>query len=170
MLAASTSSENYVLRYVLAPMCADIAGLSVRRVIGIPPVRAQEVVSMGKVSRSSTTEHQEMEGFQGDYADVDGTTIGFERYDLDGDPAPLFAGLPDDRCQCPHWGVVLKGKLIYDEADGSRIEIGPGEAYAVGPGHLPVFTAGTEIVEFSPTAELAKTIEVVMRNLQAANA
>lgn len=125
---------------------------------------------MGKVSRSSTTEHQEMEGFVGDYADVDGTTIGFERYDLDADPAALFRGLPDDRCQCPHWGVVLKGKLIYDEADGSRTEIGAGEAYAVGPGHLPVLTAGTEIIEFSPTAELAKTIEVVMRNVEAANA
>ena len=125
---------------------------------------------MGKVSRSSTTEHQEMEGFVGDYADVDGTTIGFERYDLDADPAELFRGLPDDRCQCPHWGVVLKGKLIYDEADGSRTEIGAGEAYAVGPGHLPVLTAGTEIIEFSPTVELAKTIEVVMRNVEAANA
>jgi hypothetical protein len=139
-------------------------------VIGIPPVHAREVISMGKVSRSSTTEHQEMEGFVGDYADVDGTTIGFERYDLDADPAGLFRGLPDDRCQCPHWGVVLKGKLIYDEADGSRTEIGAGEAYAVGPGHLPVLTAGTEIIEFSPTAELAKTIEVVMRNVEAANA
>jgi hypothetical protein len=139
-------------------------------VIGIPPVHVQEVVSMGKVSRSSTTEHQEMEGFVGDYADVDGTTVGFERYDRDADPAALFRGLPDDRCQCPHWGVVLKGKLIYDEADGSRTEIGAGEAYAVGPGHLPVLTAGTEIIEFSPTAELAKTIEVVMRNVEVANA
>ena len=125
---------------------------------------------MGKVGRSSTTQHQEMEGFSGDYAEIDGTTIGFERYDRDSDPAALFRGLPDDRCQCPHWGVVLKGTLIYDEADGSRTEIGAGEAYAVGPGHLPVFTAGTEVIEFSPTAELEKTIEVVTRNLEAANA
>lgn len=125
---------------------------------------------MGKVARSSTTEHQEMEGFEGDYAEVDGYTIGFEHYDRDGDPAALFRGLPDDRCQCPHWGVVLKGTLIYDEANGSRTEIGAGEAYHVGPGHLPVFTAGTEIVEFSPTSDLAKTIEVAMRNLAAASA
>lgn len=125
---------------------------------------------MGKVARSTTTQHQAMEGFEGDYAEVGGYTIGFERYDQDGDPAALFRGLPDDRCQCPHWGVVLKGTLIYDEADGSRIEIGEGEAYHVGPGHLPVFTAGTEIVEFSPTADLAKTIEVVMRNVEEATA
>ena len=49
---------------------------------------------MGKVARSTTTEHQEMEGFRGDYADVEGTTIGFERYDLDSDPAALFPGFP----------------------------------------------------------------------------
>ena len=124
---------------------------------------------MGKVSRGSTTEHQEMEGFRGDYAEVDGYTIGFESYDQDSDPADLFRGLPDDRCQCPHWGVVLKGTLIYDEANRSRIEIGEGEAYYVAPGHLPVLTAGTEIIEFSPTAELAKTIEVVMRNVGVAS-
>ena len=34
--------------------------------------------------------------------------------------------------------------------------ISAGEAYYVGPGHLPVFTAGTEIVEFSPTVELSR--------------
>ncbi len=27
--------------------------------------------------------------------------------------APLFQGLPDDRCQCPHWGYVIKGELRY---------------------------------------------------------
>ena len=125
---------------------------------------------MGKVSKGSATEHLEMEGFAGDYGELAGYTIGFERYEVDSDPKELFRGLPDDRCQCPHWGVVLKGTLIYDEADGSRTEIGAGEAYYVTPGHLPVFRAGTEVIEFSPTAELAPTIEVVTRNLEAANA
>jgi hypothetical protein len=123
---------------------------------------------MGKVAKGSATEHVEMEGFAGDYAEIDGYTIGFERYDADGDPAELFRGLPDDRCQCPHWGVVLKGELIYKEANGSVTSIGPGEAYYVAPGHLPEFRAGTEIVEFSPSAELAETMEVVTRNLEAA--
>jgi hypothetical protein len=55
-----------------------------------------------------------------------------------------------------------------EEADGSVTSIGEGEAYAVRPGHIPQFRTGTEIVEFSPTAELAKTMEVVTRNLAAA--
>ena len=28
--------------------------------------------------------------------------VGFETYNEDSDIAPLFEGLPDDRCQCPH--------------------------------------------------------------------
>ena len=41
-----------------------------------------------------------------------------------------------------------------------------GDAYAVGPGHTPRIFAGTEVVEFTPTDELAKTMEVVARNME----
>jgi hypothetical protein len=33
------------------------------------------------------------------------------------------------------------------------------------PGHTPTIYAGTEIVEFSPTGALQRTLEVVERNL-----
>ena len=125
---------------------------------------------MAKIAKDQTTENFVMEGFEGHYEDLDGFTVGFEAYSEDADPAPLFQGLPHNRCQCPHWGVVVKGTLIYDNADGTEDVIGAGEAYYVGPGHLPRFTAGTEIVEFSPTAELGKTMDVVLRNLAAADA
>jgi hypothetical protein len=82
------------------------------------------------------------------------------------DPAPFFHGLPDDRCQCPHWGYVIKGQLTYKTAQGDQV-IKAGQAYYVGPGHTPVFEAGTEYVEFSPPELLAKTSEVVVRNLEA---
>jgi hypothetical protein len=122
---------------------------------------------MPKTSKNDAAQVETMEGFEGRYQQLEGYTIGFETYTEDADPAPLFRGLPDDRCQCPHWGVVLHGQLIYDHADGRRDVIGAGEAYYVGPGHLPVFTAGTEIVEFSPTAELTVTMEHVVANLAA---
>lgn len=80
--------------------------------------------------------------------------------------APLFKGLPDDRCQARHWGVVLKGKLVYHSADGD-LEVTDGEAYYVGPGHTPEIFAGTEVIEFSPTDELAKTMEVASKNMEA---
>ena len=45
-----------------------------------------------------------------------------------------------------------------------------GDAYYAPPGHIPVVTAGTEVVEFSPTEEYDRTLEVVARNLAAATA
>ena len=64
-------------------------------------------------------------------------------------------------------GYVLKGRLGYRTADGEEF-YEAGEAYFVGPGHTPIMTAGTEVVEFSPTEELVETLEVVGRNLEAA--
>jgi hypothetical protein len=122
---------------------------------------------MAKIAKEQTTTVYEIEGFEGHYEDLDGYTIGFESYTADADLAPLYRGLPDDRCQCPHWGTVLKGTLVYRYADGSEDVIRAGEAYFARPGHTPVLTAGTEIVEFSPAAELAKTVEVIVSNLQA---
>ena len=42
-----------------------------------------------------------------------------------------------------------------------------GDAYYVGPGHTPTLYAGTEVVEFSPTEELGRTMEVVTKNMEA---
>ena len=125
---------------------------------------------MAKIGKLETSTVYEAEDFVGRYEDLDGTTVGFEAYLQDADPAPLFQGLPDDRCQCPHWGVVVKGTLVYRLADGTESVIGAGEAYSVGPGHLPLFTAGTEVIEFSPTDEFTKTVDVVMANLAAMTA
>ena len=85
-------------------------------------------------------------------------------YTADADLAPLFAGLPDDRCQCPHLGYVIKGKVTFKFADREET-YETGDAYYAPPGHTPVLYAGTEIVEFSPTEDLGKTMEVVMRNV-----
>jgi len=120
---------------------------------------------MGKVSKGSAAEHVEAAGFEGSYGETEGYTIGFERYREHADMAPLFVGLPDDRCQSSHWGVVLKGKLVYHTPDGD-IEITDGEAYYVGPGHTPEIFPDTEVVEFSPTDELQQTMEVVTKNME----
>lgn len=96
---------------------------------------------MAKASKSSATDHVEMEGFEGHYAELGGTTVGWETYTADADLTPLFAGLPDDRCQCEHWGYVFEGKLVFHTADGQEEFVG-GEAYFVGPGHTPSIFAG----------------------------
>ncbi|HEY6030060.1 MAG TPA: hypothetical protein VIU44_05835, partial [Gaiellaceae bacterium] len=66
-------------------------------------------------------------------------------------------GLPDDRCQSPHWGYVVSGKLTYEFADHEEVIEG-GEAFYVPPGHTLVTEAGTEMVFFSPTVEWQATV------------
>jgi hypothetical protein len=83
--------------------------------------------------------------------------------------APLFQGLPDDRCQCEHLGYVIRGRVAFRSADGEEV-FEAGDAYYARPGHTPVLYAGTEVVEFSPTDELGRTLEVVAKNTEAAEA
>ncbi|HXF37428.1 MAG TPA: cupin domain-containing protein [Actinomycetota bacterium] len=121
---------------------------------------------MPKVSRDGAPERVEAPGFEGRYGQAGPYTIGFETYTEHADLAPLFVGLQDDRCQCEHWGYVLEGKVIFHSAQGDE-EFVAGDAYQVGPGHTPEIFPGTRVVEFSPTAELTRTLEVVMRNMEA---
>lgn len=82
-----------------------------------------------KTSRETAQDTLEMEGYEGHFSDLGGYTVGFETYSSDADLADLFKGLPDDHCQCPHWGIVLKGKLTYRYADETEETIPEGEAY-----------------------------------------
>jgi hypothetical protein len=79
------------------------------------------------------------------------------------DVAPLFVGLRDNRCQCEHWGYVIKGKITFRFADRNEV-YGAGEVYYAEPGHTPIMHAGLEYVEFSPTDALNATMEVAMGN------
>jgi hypothetical protein len=123
---------------------------------------------MPKASKATASETVEVEGYEGHLENLDGGyTVAFEKYTADADVAPFFAGLPDDRCQCPHWGYVVAGKVTFKSANVEET-FHAGDAYFVGPGHTPVLYSGTEVIEFSPTAELQKTLEVVTKNMEAA--
>jgi hypothetical protein len=122
---------------------------------------------MPKASKTSAPENVELDGYEGHLAELGGYTVAFEAYSADADMSPLFVGLPDDRCQCEHWGYVIKGKLTYKTDAGTEV-FEAGDAYYVGSGHLPVLSAGTEVVEFSPTEELQQTMAVVEKNMAAA--
>lgn len=125
---------------------------------------------MPKASRTTASESVSLEGYEGSFEDFGPYTVGFETYTADADIAPLFAGLPDDRCQCPHMGYVIKGKLKFTFADGVEETYEAGDAYYAPPGHTPFLYAGSEVVEFSPTTELAQTMEVVAANMEASTA
>jgi hypothetical protein len=121
---------------------------------------------MPKASRETASRVADMGVMEGRYEEVGGYTIGFETFREDADAAPLFEGLPDDRCQSPHWGYIVTGKVTFQYADHDEV-YERGDAYYAPPGHVPVVTAGTEVIEFSPTEEYGRTMEVVGRNLAA---
>lgn len=73
--------------------------------------------------------------------------------------APILANLPTRSCQCPHRGVLRKGRATVRYDDGRSDVIEPGDAYSMTPGHVPMFAAGTELVMFSPVAEMKATNE-----------
>lgn len=40
-----------------------------------------------------------------------------------------------DTCQARHVGAVISGRLHVSHADGSEVDLGPGDAYVLDPGH-----------------------------------
>ena len=103
---------------------------------------------------------------EGRYVELAGYTVAFETFRTDIDPAPLFRGLPQDRCQCEHWGIVHSGQLTIRYADHDET-FRAGDAYYIAPGHLPLTFAGTETTEFTPTEQLQATMAVVGANMRA---
>ncbi len=126
---------------------------------------------MPRASRATASETMTVEGYEGHFEHFDGNfTVGFESYTADADLAPMFTGLPDDRCQCPHWGYVIAGRVTFTFTDGHQETYEAGDAYYAPPGHTPHLYAGSEVVEFSPSDALAQTMAVVERNLEASDA
>ena len=79
-----------------------------------------------------------------------------------GDATDFFAAkLPGGRCQCPHWGYVIKGRLRVKYADHDEV-ISAGDVYYLAPGHIPVVEETLEVVEFSPLADYEKTTSALM--------
>jgi hypothetical protein len=98
------------------------------------------------------------EGFESRHASWGDMTVSFDTQS-EADPPELFEGLPDDRCPCPHWGYVFKGRMVY-EMDGVTEEILAGQAFYLPPGHLALtIDPETETLEFSPSDLLNKVID-----------
>lgn len=119
---------------------------------------------MPATSKQAASRVENLLGFERRYATLDGHTVTFETYHRDVDMAPLFHGLPDDRCQSPHWGLLLRGRLVF-RYEGHEEVITAGEAYYAPPGHTARVDADTELVEFSPNVPLAQAHEASVRNM-----
>jgi len=120
---------------------------------------------MPKVSRESAAHVDDHGPVEDRHEDVNGYTVQFVSFRQDIDGTPLLKGQPDDSCQCPHWGYVLKGRVTFRFADHEEV-LEAGDAFHLPPGHVPVVEAGTEYVQFSPSDELATVAAAMEKNMQ----
>ena len=91
---------------------------------------------------------------------LDGYSVNFVTIKQSHDLAPMLAGLPTGNCTCPHWGYVLKGRVIVRYDDHEEV-LEAGDAFYMSPGHAPEAEEGTELIQFSPADELA-AVEAAM--------
>ena len=74
------------------------------------------------------------------------------------DSAPHYRAQPDDRCQCPHWRYVVRGRFRV-RYRGREELVNAGDAYYLAPGHVLSYEADTEVVEFSPRGAYQEMLE-----------
>jgi hypothetical protein len=75
-----------------------------------------------------------------------------------------FKGLPDDRCQCDHWGYLFEGSFRVTYADGPDEVVHAREAYHLRPGHFFQSIEPVELIELSPVEEHDRTLAVITHN------
>ena len=76
-----------------------------------------------------------------------------------------FKGLPDNRCQCDHWGYLFKGSFRVTYKGGPEEIVREGEAYHLRPGHFVQTIEPVELLELSPVAEHDRTMATIARNM-----
>jgi hypothetical protein len=97
-----------------------------------------------------------------DFGDVRGyDKISAEYFSLSAgvDTTPLFVGLEGDRCQCPHWGFVVRGRITTTDAAGARETVSANDLFYWPPGHNVKVEDDAEIIMFSPQREHSLVID-----------
>lgn len=88
-------------------------------------------------------------------------TLGFFRMKKGADLTEALKGYGEHHdCDCPHWGIVQKGRIRMKTRHGDET-YEAGEVFYWEPGHIPVALEDCEYMDFSPTAALGRVIEHV---------
>ena len=75
------------------------------------------------------------------------------------DTRPLFQGLDGNRCQCPHWGYVLRGVLTTTDGAEREETVRAGDLFYWPAGHNVRVSEDAEIVMFSPQRQHTEVID-----------
>ena len=122
---------------------------------------------MATAAKDTTPVTMDIEIAEDRSCELEDFTVNFVTMRQDHDLAPMLAGLPGGMCQCPHWGVMTKGRMTVRYADHEET-IEAGDAFYMPPVHTPAAEAGTELIQFSPTDLLADTEAAIAQAMQAA--
>jgi hypothetical protein len=98
---------------------------------------------------------QQEEGIDVRFAEAGGMTLLWSRLGKGADLAPTLAGLPNGQCSAPHWGYMIKGKLLMRTSHGEEV-YQAGEAFYWAPGHVPVALEDCECIDFAPSEAYAE--------------
>ncbi|MBT2386793.1 hypothetical protein [Streptomyces sp. ISL-11] len=115
---------------------------------------------------TGTTRNDAPVAFEGDGVEVrtkeigGGMTVAFLHFPEGADLGPALKGLPDDLCQCPHWGYLLSGRLKMRTDHGDEV-YEAGQACYLPPGHAPEALEESELLDFSPTDKWNEVIDHV---------
>jgi hypothetical protein len=81
------------------------------------------------------------------------------RFPKGADATLLLQGMPENLCQCPHWGAVPRGSIHVRYADGREEVVRAGEVYYWPAGHTVWIDEDYEAVEFSPAGPMGEVID-----------
>jgi len=112
-----------------------------------------------------------LDEYTGRSVDAAGIRIAFESMPAQFPPdESIFKGLPEDRCQCDHWGYVFSGSFRATYPDGTEEIVRSGDAYHLRPGHFVQTIEAVELLELSPVEEHDRTMATIARNVGAVTA
>ena len=121
---------------------------------------------MAKTSKATTPITMDFEVAEDRACELEDYTVNFVTIRQDHDLAPMLASLPGGVCRCPHWGVMLKGRMTARYADHEEV-FDSGDVFYMPPGHTAAAEAGAEFIQFSPTDLLAETEAAIAKGMQA---
>jgi hypothetical protein len=139
--------------------------------IGWPVVTVEAISGRGgimpRLSKDSAPNVQDAGPAIDRNGDLDDITVSFVTIKQSHSLAPLLRGLPQDSCQCPHWGYLFAGKITVSYGDRDEV-YQAGDAFYMTPGHVPAAEAGAEFIQFSPREQLAETVAAIRANAERA--
>jgi len=76
---------------------------------------------MPKVSKQTAAQVDDFGVAEDRHEDLDGYRVNFVSIRQSHDLAPMLEALPGGNCPCPHWGYLVKGRLIVRYGDHEEV-------------------------------------------------